>query len=304
MNLKRLEHLIAVAEAGSLAAAARRVFLSQPALTRSIQALEAEAGFPLCERGARGVTLTPAGLMVAERARRILFETSCLARDLVLLQQHEMGSVEFGIGPLPAAIMLPGVLCALNRDWPRLRVRAEVNEGQFLIKALRDEQLEFVVVEQRYVPLTAELKVQRLRGEPAGCFVRPQHPLLTGEVTIERLRHAPFASVPGPAVARERLRELFGCLPGESLNIQIVTNDFHALIQLTSGSDLVLMAPVRAVKGALESGALIQLTIPEGFNLSTKSAIVNLAQRSLSPSAQRAIAAIEAANGPANDASG
>lgn len=302
MNLKRLEHLIAVAEAGSLAAAARRVYLSQPALTRSIQALEAEAGFALCERGARGVTLTPAGLMVAERARRILFETKCLARDLVLLQQHEMGSVEFGMGPLPAAIMLPDVLCALNRDWPRLRVRAEVNEGQFLIKALREEQLEFVVVEQRYVPLTAELKVQRLRGEPAGCFVRPGHPLLTGELTIQRLRHAALASVPGPAAARERLRELFGCLPGESLNIQVVTNDFHALLRLTDSSDLVLMAPLRAANEWVESGKLVQLTVPEGLNLATKSAIVTLAQRSLSPSAQRALAAIEAANGSSDDA--
>src|SRR3954468_15583695 len=57
LNLKRLEHLIAVVEAGSLAAGARRVHLSQPALTRSIQALEAQAGLPLCERGPRGVKL-------------------------------------------------------------------------------------------------------------------------------------------------------------------------------------------------------------------------------------------------------
>ena len=103
MNLKRLEHLIAVAEEGSVAGAARRVHLSQPALTRSIQALELEAGMPLCDRGTRGVMLTAAGRMVVERARRILFETRCLTRDLTLVRQHVIGNVHFGLGPYSVA---------------------------------------------------------------------------------------------------------------------------------------------------------------------------------------------------------
>ncbi len=295
MNLKRLEHLIAVVEAGSLAAAARRVHLSQPALTRSIQALEAEAGLPLCERGPRGVTLNAAGQMVAERARRILFETNSLARDLVLLQQHEVGSADFGLGPLPAAIMLREVLCALNRDWPGLRVNAEVNEGEALVESLRAERLDFVVVEHRYVPLSAELKVTRLPVEPAGCFVRPHHPLLADEMTVERLRQSALACVRAPQSALARMREVLACLPGENLHFQVITNDFHSLIHITRHSDLVLLAPTRALAEELESGRLVQLTVPAVFNLSAQFAIVNLAQRTLSPSAQRAIAAIEAA---------
>ncbi|PTQ91756.1 DNA-binding transcriptional LysR family regulator [Paraburkholderia sp. GV068] len=204
----------------SLAAAARRVHLSQPALTRSIQALEAQAGLPLCERGPRGVKLNAAGQMVAERARRILFETNSLARDLVLLQQHEVGSVDFGLGPLPAAIMLPEVLCTLNCDWPGLRVNAEVNEGEALVESLRTERLDFVVVEHRYAPLSAELKIHRLPVEPAGCFVRPQHPLLAGEMTVERLRQAALACVRAPHSAQQRMREVLGCLPGENLRFR------------------------------------------------------------------------------------
>ncbi|MFD1554991.1 LysR family transcriptional regulator [Paraburkholderia silviterrae] len=296
MNLKRLEHLLAVAEAGSLAAAARRVHLSQPALTRSIQALEEEAGFPLCERGARGVTLNAAGQLVAERARRILFETHRLSRDLVLMQQHEMGSVQFGLGSLPAACMLAEVLCSLNRDWPHLRVEAEVNDGRFLLDKLRAEQLDFVVVEQRYVPLMAELKVQRLPVAPAGWFVRPGHPLLAEPITVERLRQAALASVSAPEIARARIREALGCLPGETPNFQTVSNDFHALARLTASSDLVLLAPVQALAAAIESGGLVQLEVPELFKLSTQFAIVNLTQHTPSPSALRAMAAVEAAN--------
>ncbi|VXC78377.1 Transcriptional regulator, LysR family (fragment) [Burkholderia sp. 8Y] len=234
---------------------------------------------------------------MAERARRILFEVNCLTRDLALLQEHEMGSVKFGLGPLPAASILAEVLCALKRDWPRLLVNAEVSTGPALLDQLRAEQLDFIVVEQRYLPLSAELKVQRLAVEPAGWFVRPGHPWLAVSITADRLRQAALASVPTPEGAQARIREALGYLPGENLNFQVVSNDLHSLVTLTRHSDLVLLAPVRVVKARLDAGELVLLSVPEIFKLSAQFAIVNLAQRTLSPSAQRAIAAIEAANG-------
>ena len=74
MTVRRLSHVVALAEAGSFARAADRVHLSQPALSRSIQAIEAELGLRLFDRAARGVTITQAGKRIVERARRVLFE--------------------------------------------------------------------------------------------------------------------------------------------------------------------------------------------------------------------------------------
>ncbi|WP_416050670.1 LysR family transcriptional regulator [Cupriavidus basilensis] len=295
MNLKRLEHLIAVAEEGSLAGAARRVHLSQPALTRSIQALEAEAGMPLFDRGPRGVALTAAGRMVAERARRILFETRCLARDLTLVQQHEIGSVQMGMGPFPAAILLPGVLCALNRDWPKLRVKAEVNSAPALLAALHAETLDFLVAERRTMPAAAELEVRRLRPEPSGWFARPGHPLAGGRVTPAQLREATLVSVPLPDQGHDQLRRLLGCRPGESLPFQVQSNDLHALRHLACQSDVVLLAPARALKAELESGALVALALASMVSMAMDFVVVHLAQRTLSPAAERAVAAVLAA---------
>ena len=69
MKLQRIEHFIAVAEAGSIRGAARSLEMSQPALTRSIQQLEQDLGVQLMRRGVDGSSLTPAGRTFLARAR-------------------------------------------------------------------------------------------------------------------------------------------------------------------------------------------------------------------------------------------
>lgn len=295
LSLRRLEHLVAVADEGSLAGAARRVHLSQPALTRSIQALEAEAGMALVDRGTRGVTLTAAGRMATERARRILFETHCLARDLMLVQQHEIGGVQFGVGPFPAATLLPEVLCAMQRDWPKLRVKAELNDGPALFASLIAEQLDFVVVDHRTIPRGTDLEVQRLAREHVGCFVRPGHPLHGRDVTVAQLRQSLLTSVLFPDQAREQLRKSLRCRPGENLPFQVESNDFGALVYLTCRSDAVLIAPARGLAAELKAGDLVPLSLPDMGRMVAQFSIVHLASRTLSPAAERAVAAFVAA---------
>ncbi|WP_321912232.1 LysR family transcriptional regulator [Paraburkholderia sp. J11-2] len=294
MNLKRLEHLVAVVEEGTLAAAARRVNLTQPALTRSIQTLEDEAGMALFDRGARGVTLTSTGRMVLERARRILFEASCLERDLQLVQQHEMGSVRFGLGPFPAAILLSRVLRTMQRNWPNLRVNAEVSNSEALFAALQSEQLDFVLSANRLMPLTVEMEVRPLTPEPIGFFVRPDHPLCGSPVELAQIREARLASVPLPVAAHELWRTLLRCRPGEDVATRVESNDFRALTQLARHEDVVLIAPNRALEDELASGTLVQLHVEDLQDLKVQYSIAYLAQRTLSPAAEKAIATIEA----------
>lgn len=293
MNLKRLEHLVAVAEEGSLAAAARRVHLSQPALTRSIQALEDEAGVALFDRGARGVTLTTVGRMVIERARRVLFESGCLARDLALVRQHEIGSVQIGLGAFPAAILLPELLCQLHRQWPKLRIATEVSHPAALLDALRAERVDFVVIEQSTVPTAAELEIMRLPAESAGIYGRVGHPLAGRLVSLAMLREAALVSVVFPPETHERLRRLLRCKPGEAVPFQVESNDFRALTHLVRHADALLLAPARAVREEMESGRLVALDVPELPPVTMQFAAVWLAQRTLSPAAARAVAVIE-----------
>jgi DNA-binding transcriptional LysR family regulator len=295
MNLRQLEHLVAVAEAGSLAAAARRVHLSQPALTRSIQALESRVGLPLCDRGARGIKLTTTGQLVVDRARRILFESSCLDRDLLLLQQHEIGQVCFGLGPLVASIVLADAMCALQVDWPKLQIRAEVQDGLALLDAVRAEQLDFAIIEHRFIPSATELEVRPLIVDEVACLVRPEHPLAGRDLALGQLRQATLASVPAPTEILMQFGRLFRLRPGEHFEFQVESNDFRALVAMACRADIVLFAPMRAVLPEVTAGRLSALRLPGDLHLHARFDLVYLAQRTLSPAAECAIAAVEAA---------
>ncbi len=72
-------------------------------------------------------------------------------------------------------------------------------------------------------------------------------------------------------------------------------NDFRALTHLAGHSDTVLLAPSRALKAELEAGALVPLDLVGSPAMTVEFVVVHLAQRTLSPAADRAVAVVEAA---------
>src|SRR3569623_1754689 len=102
MTLVQLRHLIALVESGSFSRAAESLFLTQPALSRSIRALEDEMGQPLFDRIGRRTELTPFGRDVLERARHIVFE----ADELAASGLGKAGSLRIGMGSGPGALLL------------------------------------------------------------------------------------------------------------------------------------------------------------------------------------------------------
>src|SRR3954463_12987035 len=103
VDLKRLGHLVALADECHFARAAARVHLSQPAFSRSIQLLEDQVGMRLFDRETGNVQATPAGLFLADRARKLLFDARNLQRDTELYRDASLGDTAFGAGPFPAA---------------------------------------------------------------------------------------------------------------------------------------------------------------------------------------------------------
>ena len=108
MDFQKLKHLLAVVEHGTFSRAAEAVNLSQPALSRSIQALETELGLPLLDRGTRRLRLTAYGACAVERARRMRHEETELQRELKRMHGGESGSLNIGLSPTrPRCCCLP-----------------------------------------------------------------------------------------------------------------------------------------------------------------------------------------------------
>ncbi len=286
MNFKHLRHIVTLADMRNFARAAGKLHISQPALTRSIQAVEAAWGLRLFDRGTVEVTLTPAGQFMLERARRLLFDGHCLERDLALYRNRIMGDVAFGVGPTPASSFLAGVLTAAINEHAGIAFRVAVGNWELLLSQLRSEEIEFFVADIRDLPANAELHILPFRSEAGGFYVRTGHPLASGgEIEFERLWAYGVASVRMPAAVARLLSRMQGPDEADALRIRLECDDVGTLIRVAQGTDLVLAAVHVSVAQALAKGDLQQLAVAQMPEVSTEMGIVTLRGRALSPMA-------------------
>ena len=122
MDIQLLETFLVVCEERNLSRAAVRLFRTQPAVTRQIQALEAQLGVRLLERTPRGVQTTAQGEELRARSARILFELRSL-KDLGGDGDGPSGELLLACSDTAACQFLAPVLGRLARDCPRVRIR-------------------------------------------------------------------------------------------------------------------------------------------------------------------------------------
>ncbi|MEX3926978.1 LysR family transcriptional regulator [Paraburkholderia sp. BR10936] len=294
MNLRQLEHVVALAEEGSFARAAQRVHLSQPALSRSIQSIEEELGMALFDRTTRDVQITSAGETVVRRAKKVLFEARCLVRDVDLLRDHSIGSVSFGAGPYPAAMLLPAVLDNLAQQHPQMRIDARIDNWKNSLESLYSEELDFLIVDIRGAPTVSEVNVIPLPRHRAGWYVREGHPLARlATVETHQLQAFPVISVPLPDAMRDGLRKWLRYAPGNELDFHLVCNDVNVLQEYARKTDALLLLTTHAFPNASRMADLVPLSLPSRKPLWLQFCIIHLAGRTLSPAAEQAIRVVQ-----------
>lgn len=192
--MQRLHTLVAVADAGSLAGAARRLHFSQPAVSQQIAALEAEIGAPLLVRLPRGVRLTPAGVALVDHARVGLQRLELGLRDARAVVRGELGEIRLAAFPTASAALLPPALAALRRAQPGLRVTVEELESEDSLPGLRDDEFDLVVAFSfGQVPVADDLTVVELGPDPLFVCLPLDHPLAARRtVDVAQLQSEPW----------------------------------------------------------------------------------------------------------------
>lgn len=110
MTLKQLRYLIAIAEAGSFSAAARKAYIAQPALSRQIGMLESELEVQLLLRQHDGVDLTDAGRRLYEVARSVIQKIDSVKDEIVSTRGNPRGRVSIAIPVTSSALLLPAII--------------------------------------------------------------------------------------------------------------------------------------------------------------------------------------------------
>ncbi|WP_421684385.1 LysR family transcriptional regulator [Stutzerimonas urumqiensis] len=254
-DLRQLRHFIALIDHGHFARAAEALHLSQPALTRSLQALEASLGCTLVNRHSRGITLTEPGRLVESHARRLLAGSRAMIEAVQQYDNLEAGQLRLGAGPFPAARLVPDALADLLTAHPRLAVAVTVGDWWGLREALLDERIEMFVADVRELQSDSLLDIIELPVYPGVLFCRPGHPLLAqARIGFSDLARFPLAGTQLPApVARAVLKDT----GREMLSVQC--ENFLLLMRLTEQGDAVCMAPRDVVQEALDDGSVVEL---------------------------------------------
>ena len=290
VDLKRLKHLVALADTRNFGRAAIQCHLTQSAFSRSIQAAEEELGLRLFDRGTLEATCTDAGAFVVARARKLLFESRCLERDVSLYRERLMGDLALGVGPFPAATMVPALLTEIRIRYPSVCVRVEVNNADNLAAHLRAEELDFYMAEARNVAAAADLSITRVAKLSAGFYVRPGHPLLErAEITAAAVLPFGIASVRVPEVVLDGLGAMMGLGPGQRMPLVVECDDLNLLKALAVSTDTVIGCTDAGSVQDVEAKRLVRLTVVDLPPVFADMAIVSLKGRSYSPMAQFAV---------------
>lgn len=135
MDLKTLRSFVAVVETQSFTKAAVSLNLTQSALTRQIQKLEADIGAELLTRSRRGVDLTERGALLLERARAVLTEVEQIRALLRSDSAGPAGHMTLGMSPAAGQMLIPLLLERVARLYPKIRIHvveaftAQIHEG-------------------------------------------------------------------------------------------------------------------------------------------------------------------------------
>lgn len=284
MNLTHLRHLLALAEHHSFRKAAEALCLTQPALSRSLQALEQELGVRLIDRVGKRNALTAYGQQVVIHARRMLGEAAELRSSIERLRSGELGQLHVGLGPTPASILMTPFLRHMASRYPRVQVKIARGSVPLLLQALHDEAVDVIAIDYRALSASDELQIERLPSLRGGFLCRCGHPLLALEtVTLPALRAYPVASMP---LSDEIARNLMLELGQEAHPRQLMTidcEDVAGLLEVVEGSDAVLFGIFASARAALQAGRLQELRITPHSERFGQYALVRLAGRSESP---------------------
>jgi DNA-binding transcriptional LysR family regulator len=278
MTLVQLRHLIELATNGSFSQSAIKLHLTQPALSRSIKALEDELGQALFDRIGRKNELTVFGSQIVQRARVLVDEANELRQTSVQLKKGDIGQFRIGMGSGPGAMLMTPLLMLMATDYPRAHIDISRGSTALLVEALRERLLDALILDIRSLQPSADLKIEAIH-EMAGAFMcRPGHPLAQkSSVPFAMLRDYPIASTPLSDEVARILMERFGPAAHPDSLVNLRSEEISSLLDVARKSDAVVLA-IRA-----SAPDLVELPISPPLNVKARFGLVTIASRTEPP---------------------
>ncbi|NUZ06929.1 LysR family transcriptional regulator [Piscinibacter koreensis] len=205
MRLDDLRYFVAVAEEAHVGRAAQRLGVSQPALTKGVQRLEASLGLVLFERSARGMTLTSVGQVFFDRARHLCLGLDEAVQEASDLHLGAIGTIRIGVSPLFADSLVAETFAQLLRQRPGAKARLAISLNDTLLASLRLGDLDLSINALDDAPPDG-LAQEALFDDELCIALREGHPLLARpQLRMSDLAEARWALPGVDVLARRRI---------------------------------------------------------------------------------------------------
>ncbi|WP_317303102.1 LysR family transcriptional regulator [Acidaminococcus timonensis] len=244
---KYLRYFLTVCEEKNITAAARKLELAQPALSRIIRELEQEAGLPLLVREASGVYLTQAGEIYARSARRVLEAYQEGQREIHDIRDSHTGQIRLGLSRISSEVLLPVILEQFRKQYPQVELQLTETWIRELNPLLRQGKLDLALT---YEDTDPELEYRPLLTDPIyleapAFFYEKQGSWAYGSTNVledvSLLEHMPFILLKPGRGMRFQADSLFretGLHPRVILETDSVTLS-HRLVLANQGFALI-----------------------------------------------------------------
>ena len=299
---RRLQHLLALVEHAHFGRAASALDVSQPALTKSIQALESELGVTLIDRKHGAIGPTVFGDLVIQRSKRMLTEEDELRREIALLAGLDTGSLKLALGPYPSVTSGYAAIARLLARHPKVGIAVHVAGWREVASRVLARTVDLGIAEISGVENDVQFATERLPLYHGRFFCRSGHPLLDGNpLAPQRLFDYPWIGTRLPA-------RIAGGLPralGAAGTIDPSNGDFVPAVEidvpmqlgvLLAGGDALTIASLVIMEREMRAGevAVVPMTSP---SIQAGYGFIYLKDRSLAPAALAYMAEVRAMEG-------
>lgn len=206
------EHLLtfaAVVREGGVAAAARRLHLTQPAVSNQLRHLREALGDPLYRRAGRGMALTGAGLRLYPEAQRLADALDAAERLAASMNAGEAGLLRIAASQTFGAYVLPSVLAAFREQAPGVAIELESHNTRRVLECLADCDIGLVEGDLDR-PLPPDWQFEALARDEIVALMRRDHPLAASRsLTLQRLAAQPQIWRESGSGTREQVEQAY-----------------------------------------------------------------------------------------------
>jgi DNA-binding transcriptional LysR family regulator len=191
MEILQLEHFLAVVDERTFTRAAERVFRTQPAVSQSVKKLEDEMGVPLFTRDLNDVTLTEAGKLLADYARRMLALRDQATRRVCQLKDLKGGTLSIAAHESAAVYLLPGPMRSYLQLHPEIKIGIYQSSLEDIPRQVMNRDVQVGFVKEK--PVFHELECLEVYSDRMTLITSPRNPLAArSELRIRDLDEIPF----------------------------------------------------------------------------------------------------------------